>query len=88
MRAANINGLEKAGLGERDDVWTGVFPLYEVLGEPVESGYTPERPLQRGLVDWQARRNEGEKAYAESVAQLSKQEQFDVLLYHKQPQPI
>ena len=86
IRSANINGLERAGLGERDDVWTGVFPLYEVLGNPVASGYTPERPLQRELVDWKARRNDEEKTNAESVAQVSKQEQSDVLLYHKNNQ--
>ena len=32
IRTNNLNGLEKAGLGERDDVWTGAIPLYEVLG--------------------------------------------------------
>ena len=74
IRAANINGLEKAGLGERDDMYTGVFPLYEVLGDPVASGYTPERPVQQELIDWKLRRNNAEKVYAESVAHLSKPE--------------
>lgn len=44
--AANINGLEKAGIGERNDVHTGVFRLYEILGPPVESGYIPGCPVQ------------------------------------------
>jgi hypothetical protein len=69
IRTNNVNSLEKAGLGERDDVWTGAVPLYEVLGEPVESGYCPDRPIQKGLVDWKTRRNEEERTYAETAAQ-------------------
>jgi len=69
IRATNINGLEKAGFGERDDVWTGVIPLYEVLGEPADSGYFPERPVQKELVDWKNERNDRERKYAELVAQ-------------------
>ncbi|PQE29256.1 flavin-nucleotide-binding protein [Rutstroemia sp. NJR-2017a BBW] len=68
IRATNINGLEKAGLGTRDDVWTGAIPLYEVLGEPVQSGYCPERPMQKELVEWKDRRNEEERSYAEEAA--------------------
>jgi hypothetical protein len=68
IRATNINGLEKAGLGTRDDVWTGAIPLYEVLGEPVQSGYCPERPMQKELVEWKDRRNEEERLYAEEAA--------------------
>ncbi|ESZ90634.1 hypothetical protein SBOR_8984 [Sclerotinia borealis F-4128] len=68
-RTGNVNSLEKAGLGERDDVWTGAVPLYEVLGEPVGSGYCPDRPMQEGLVDWRMRRNEKEKSYAGTAAQ-------------------
>lgn len=68
IRATNINGLEKAGLGTRDDVWTGAIPLYEVLGEPVQSGHCPERPMQKELVEWKDRRNEEEQLYAEEAA--------------------
>ena len=81
IRAANINGLEKVGLGERDDVYAGVFPLYEVLGEPVESAYNLGRPVQQELADWSRRRNAVEKAYAEQVAQPSKEETAQAALY-------
>ena len=69
MRAANVLGLQKVtGMGERDDVWTGVLPLYEVLGEPVESGYAPEREVQSEIIMWRDTRNREERAYAEDVA--------------------
>ena len=55
-------------MGERGDVRTGVLPLYEVLGEPVPSGYGPERGMQREIVEWKERRNREEKAYVEDVA--------------------
>ncbi|KAH8597979.1 hypothetical protein B0O99DRAFT_617334 [Bisporella sp. PMI_857] len=73
-RATNINGLEKGGLGERQDVWTGVVPLYEVLGRPVESGFTPGRVVQAGIRGWINGRNEEEKRYAETVAQVPVEE--------------
>ena len=59
---------EKTPIGERDDVWTGVLPVYEVLGDPVESGICPERPVQREIIDWMEKRNTKERAYAEQVA--------------------
>lgn len=70
VRASNINGLEKAGLGDRDDIWTGVIPLYEVLGNPIESGYGPGRPVQKEVVDWVEKRNAEEKSYAEWAGQV------------------
>lgn len=69
IRTGNVNSLEKAGLGERNDVWTGALPVYEVLGMPVESGYCPDRKVQSGVMDWRERRNEEERAYAEMAAQ-------------------
>lgn len=69
IRATNLNGLEKAGFGDRDDVWTGVIPLYEVLGDPVHSGYFPARSVQKEVLEWQRGRNDQEKGYAERVAQ-------------------
>lgn len=53
----------------RDDVYTGVIPVYEMLGEPVQSGYFPERPVQLHLRDWIADRNEEEKTYAHSATE-------------------
>ena len=69
-RATNINGLEREGFGERDDVYTGVVPMYEVLGEPVHSGYHPDRPVQPEMQQWIDTRNRRERDYAEKVAQM------------------
>jgi hypothetical protein len=51
--SAKINNLrvatgkfDPASVGERQDVFTGVVPLYEVLGEPVSSGVLPGRESQ------------------------------------------
>jgi hypothetical protein len=74
IRATNINGLEKAGLGDRNDVWTGVVPVYEVLGSPIESGYRPGLPIQRQVSEWIQRRNDSEKSHAEQVAQVPSEE--------------
>lgn len=70
IRATNVNGLEKEGFGPREDVYTGVVPLYEVLGDPVGSGYHPARPVQPEIQEWIEKRNRTEKVYAESVAQI------------------
>jgi hypothetical protein len=48
----------------RDDVYTGVVPVHEVLGSPVESGYNAGLPVQQHLKDWIERRNDREKQYA------------------------
>jgi uncharacterized protein len=70
VRATNISGLEAEGFGERDDVYTGVVPLYEVLGEPVNSGYHPDRLVQSEIRQWIDTRNHGEREYAERAAQV------------------
>lgn len=59
---------------ERDDVYTGVIPLYETLGTPVESGYSPARPVQRHLDEWIERRNREEKEYAIKAAENEPEE--------------
>lgn len=59
---------------ERDDIYTGVYPLYEVLGEPVESGYSPGRPVQEHLEEWRQRRNAEEKEYAIKAAENEAEE--------------
>lgn len=74
IRATNINGLEKAGLGEKSDVWTGAIPVFEVLGEPVESGYRPGLPVQTQISDWIQRRNDKQRTYSERVAQVPPEE--------------
>lgn len=53
----------------RNDVYTGVVPVYEMLGEPVQSGYFPTRPVQTHLRDWIAHRNEVETTYAYSATE-------------------
>lgn len=74
VRAANIGDFERELVGERDDVWTGVVPVYEVLGEPVGSGVFPERTAKGQVEEWRVGRNEREKGYAERVAQPSEVE--------------
>ncbi|KAL1881581.1 hypothetical protein Plec18167_003178 [Paecilomyces lecythidis] len=74
VRASNIGSFEPREMGTRADVWTGVVPLYEVLGTPVSSGGFPERGIQEQLEDWRASRNETERGYAEEVAKPSEVE--------------
>jgi uncharacterized protein len=76
--ATNINGLEKAGLGDRNEVWTGVIPVHEVLGDPVESGYQPNRPVQGQITAWIQKRNDAERSYAERVAQVPPEEALKI----------
>lgn len=78
VRATNINGLEKAGFGDRSDVWTGAIPVYEVLGDPIESGYQPGRPIQSQVGTWIQNRNEAERSYAERVAQVPPDEALEI----------
>jgi len=59
---------------ERDDIYTGVYPLYETLGAPVESGYSPGRPVQEHLEEWRQRRNAEEKEYAIKAAENEAEE--------------
>jgi len=78
IRAANVGEFEPqlamTAAGPREDVWTGVVPVYEVLGEPVGSGVFPERTVQGQVEEWRVGRNEREKSYAERVAQPSEVE--------------
>jgi hypothetical protein len=53
-------------------VYTGVIPLYEVFGNPVVSGYTPERPLQKELYDWKCKRNGNEKGMLSGLPNFRK----------------
>jgi nitroimidazol reductase NimA-like FMN-containing flavoprotein (pyridoxamine 5'-phosphate oxidase superfamily) len=48
--------------------WTGVIPLWEQLGEPVESGLTPEATVSKNLQQFIQSRNEKHRGYSESVA--------------------
>ncbi|KEQ69224.1 hypothetical protein M436DRAFT_17739, partial [Aureobasidium namibiae CBS 147.97] len=65
VRAKNMGLADSCDIAaERDDIYTGVYPLYEVLGEPVQSGYSPGRPVQEHLEEWMQRRNAEEKEYA------------------------
>jgi len=75
VRAKNMGAADnlEAMIG-RDDVYTGVIPLYEVLGTPVESGYFPRRLIQPHLQDWVARRNEDEKTYADSATKQTSED--------------
>lgn len=70
VRAKNMGLADTVDIAAaRDDVYTGVIPVREVLDIPVESGYSPGRPVQAHLNDWIERRNEEEKEYAMKAAQ-------------------
>jgi len=70
VRAKNMGAADnlEAIIG-RDDVYTGVIPVYETLGEPVQSGYFPARPVQPHLRDWIVGQNEEEKTYAHGATE-------------------
>ncbi|THW78056.1 hypothetical protein D6D19_01809 [Aureobasidium pullulans] len=75
VRAKNMGLADSVDIAaERDDVYTGVIPLYETLGTPVESGYSPARPVQRHLDEWVERRNREEKEYAIKAAENEPEE--------------
>lgn len=74
VRASNIGSFEQREMGAREDIWTGVVPLYEVLGSPVSSSRLQEREVQEHLEDWRITRNEEERSYAEGVARPSEVE--------------
>lgn len=70
VRAKNMGLADSVDIAaKRDDIYTGVLPLYEVLGTPVESGYSPGRVVQEHLEEWREGRNRLEKEYAEGAAQ-------------------
>lgn len=69
IRAKNMGLADSIEIAsERDDVFTGVIPLHEVLAEPVESGYSPGRPVQSHLREWIEERNAVEQDYAVEAA--------------------
>lgn len=85
VRAKNMGAADNLeALSPRDDVYTGVVPLYEVLGEPVESGYFPDRPVQQHLRDWVEARNREEKRYAHSVTRQTEEDVREMQEHLKQ----
>jgi hypothetical protein len=48
--------------------WTGVIPLWEQLGEPVESGLTPDAEVSNNLQRFVQDRNVKHRAHSEKVA--------------------
>ncbi|CAI7598879.1 unnamed protein product [Penicillium glandicola] len=48
--------------------WAGVIPLWEQLGEPVESGLTPRAKVSENLRGYIERRNEKQQAYSKHAA--------------------
>lgn len=72
VRAKNMGLADDLGVvAERDDVYTGVIPIREVLDEPIESGYSPGIPVQGHLREWMEQRNSEEEEYARTAAQNS-----------------
>lgn len=70
VRAAGIGGLEKGHLGAegKSDVWTGVLPVWEQIGEEIESEFNDGRDLQLNIKYWRDERNRAGKAYSEKSA--------------------
>ncbi|KAF2812642.1 uncharacterized protein BDZ99DRAFT_461296 [Mytilinidion resinicola] len=60
--------VEKDGPDREGDVWTGIVPLYEHLGEPVESGLTPGVAVPEGLKRFIGERNQRQSEHAVEVA--------------------
>lgn len=62
---------EKADLedeGTLGRVWTGVLPVYEVVGEPVEGPYNRVEGVPGYVEEWRGKVNEGNRGYAVSAA--------------------
>ena len=59
-------------------MWTGVVPLYGVLGEPVSSGVTGEQGESEDAMgqieEWRTEFNEKLKKYSEAAAVVGKDE--------------
>lgn len=82
LRAKNMGLADSTESVEaRDDIYTGVIPVYEVLAEPVESGYSPGRPVQPHLREWIEERNTAEEGYALGAAQNTVQD-IDAIAEH------
>ncbi len=58
---------EKDGPDKEKPVWTGVVPVFETLGEPVESGLTEGAVVPSGLTHFIEERNNRQKSYSLSV---------------------
>ncbi|KAL3461770.1 hypothetical protein BJX64DRAFT_151575 [Aspergillus heterothallicus] len=48
--------------------WVGVIPLWEQLGEPVDSGLSPDAVVSENLRDYIVTRNDRQRGYSERVA--------------------
>lgn len=80
VRGANIGDFEpdtvlgKSPGWEQKDVWSGVLPLYEVLGTPVSSGVMGAQgesaSALKQVENWRLGRNEASRQYAERVAAI------------------
>lgn len=59
---------EKDGPNNKTPPWTGVVPMWEQLGEPVESGLTPGAVVSKNLRNFIDERNAKHRGYSETVA--------------------
>lgn len=62
---------EKVDLERKDitsSVWTGVLPVYQVIGEPVAGPYNEVGKVPEHIVEFIAESNERTKKYAEQAA--------------------
>lgn len=82
IRSGNIGPFDPTTVTEEEvqkkeahgkGVWSGVVPLYEVLAQPVAGSVEGPGGDPRGLKAveaWRAERNQREREYAESAAQI------------------
>ncbi|KAL2262054.1 hypothetical protein VTK26DRAFT_2617 [Humicola hyalothermophila] len=52
----------------RERVWTGVVPVWSVMGEPVEAGYNRVEGVPGYLEEWRTEMNKDAEAYAKENA--------------------
>ena len=62
--------LERNDVVER--VWTGVLPVYEMVGEPVQSSYNKVTGVPGYIENFVKERNEREQKYAEEAIRMEK----------------
>ncbi|KAJ5369391.1 hypothetical protein N7509_014003 [Penicillium cosmopolitanum] len=60
--------IEKDGPDRLQPVWTGVVPLYDVLGNPIASGLTDDASIPPRLLRYVEERNESHRLHAETAA--------------------
>ena len=48
--------------------WTGVIPVWEQMGQPVDSGLTPGAEVSENLREYIESRNKRQQSYAETMA--------------------